>query len=252
MDAINRDLKKRPPLVEEDGRFCDRLKIAIGNQTARKFAIDNGISTTALHQYLTGKSEPTRPVVFAIAKGAGVNLDWLITGHGPMRKGETLPTAIELGAFTITNFDGNQIEAALDPNLIHMPVLSLEAACGKGRYGDNAYITSMVSATNDWFRLKVRKDPRDMCLIHALGDSMAPLIEDGDMVFFDKTAKDRPCDGIWVFSYEERLFLKRLQFLPDSKIKVISSNAAYEPYVINIDESFRLFGRYVAVLGFRT
>ncbi|GAB1351360.1 hypothetical protein MASR1M12_00900 [Erysipelotrichia bacterium] len=72
------------------------------------------------------------------------------------------------------------------------------------------------------------------------------------MVFFDKTSKNRPCDGIWVFSYEERLFLKRLQFLPDSKIKVISSNPAYEPYVISINESFRLFGRYVAVLGFRT
>ena len=262
LDAVQEASKKRPSLDSDLGRFAERLHQLLDKQSARSFAIKAGLSVQSFHKYISGISEPTRPVMNSIAEAAGVHLEWLSTGRGPMRKNETLSAAADTGSgilaaaepqsFIITDFEGKQTEITLAPNLVHMPVLSLDVACGKGVYGDNAYVTSMVSATEDWFRLKVRKDPRDMCLVHALGDSMEPLIEDGDMVFFDKTSKNRPCDGIWVFSYEERLFLKRLQFLPDSKIKVISSNTAYEPYVISINESFRLFGRYVAVLGFRT
>ncbi len=256
------DDEKLPSLESELGSFSKRLHIIANGKPARTLALELGISPSTFHQYFKGQSEPTRPVLSIIADKTGVNLSWLIDGTGPMRKSEILPVVPDVGSnilaavepqpFTIINFEGNQTKVTLAPNLVHMPVLSLDAACGRGACGDNAYITSMISATEDWFRLKVRKDPRDMCLVHALGDSMEPLIEDGDMVFFDKTSKNRPCDGIWVFSYEERLFLKRLQFLPDSKIKVISSNTAYEPYIISINESFRLFGRYVAVLGFRT
>ncbi len=261
MELQKAKIEKVPTSEVEVGTFSDRLKKLVGEKSARAFAADLNISSSGFHQYLKGQSEPTRPVLSIIADKTGVNLSWLIDGTGPMRKNDTLPSAADTGGilaitapqpFTITDFEGNQTEITFAPNLVHMPVLSLDVACGKGAYGDNAYVASMISATEDWFRLKVRKDPKDMCLVHALGDSMEPLIEDGDMVFFDKTTKTRPCDGIWVFAYEDRLFLKRLQFLPDGKIKVISSNAAYEPYVINIDESFRLFGRYVAVLGFRT
>lgn len=256
------DDEKLPSSESELGSFSKRLHIIANGKPARTLALELGISPSTFHQYFKGQSEPTRPVLSIIADKTGVNLSWLIDGTGPMRKNDTLPATSDTGSailaaaesqpFIITDFEGKQTEVTLAPNLVHMPVLSLDVACGKGVYGDNAYVTSMVSATEDWFRLKIRKDPKDMCLVHALGDSMEPLIEDGDMVFFDKTTKTRPCDGIWVFAYEDRLFLKRLQFLPDGKIKVISSNAAYEPYIINIDASFRLFGRYVAVLGFRT
>lgn len=263
MKATKNNLTKLSTLPLKVESFAERLKIIIGDQSARSFASEIGLSSSAVHAYLIGKSDPTRAVLSTISHARDINPQWLLDGSGPMRKNNTFPSASDAGRgilaaaaepqpFIITDFEGNQTEVNLAPNLVHMPVLSLDAACGRGACGDNAYITSMVSATEDWFRLKVRKDPRDMCLVHALGDSMEPLIEDGDMVFFDKTSKNRPCDGIWVFSYEERLFLKRLQFLPDSKIKVISSNTAYEPYVISINESFRLFGRYVAVLGFRT
>jgi hypothetical protein len=39
-----------------------------------------------MHQYLKGKSEPTRLALIAMAHTADVNLEWLMTGEGPMKK----------------------------------------------------------------------------------------------------------------------------------------------------------------------
>jgi transcriptional regulator with XRE-family HTH domain len=66
--------------------FPDRLKMAIGAKSARSFAMQSGLSPTVIHQYLAGKSEPTRLALIAIASTAEVNLEWLITGNGAMLK----------------------------------------------------------------------------------------------------------------------------------------------------------------------
>lgn len=72
--------------------FPDRLKMAIGEKSARSFALQCGLSPTVMHQYLSGKSEPTRPAIIAIANTAEVNPGWLLTGDGPMKvvKGSVL------------------------------------------------------------------------------------------------------------------------------------------------------------------
>lgn len=71
-----------------DKGFPERLKTAIGTRSARSFAIECGVSPTVMHQYLSGKSEPSRLVLVAIAKTAAVNLDWLAIGEGEIRRGE--------------------------------------------------------------------------------------------------------------------------------------------------------------------
>lgn len=68
--------------------FVDRLKLVVEGGSVRAFARNAGISDTFLRQCLAGKSEPTRPVLIAIAKAAGVAVQWLATGEGPMRVAE--------------------------------------------------------------------------------------------------------------------------------------------------------------------
>jgi len=71
---------------EGENLFSSRLKLAIGKRSARSFALQCGLSATVMHQYLAGKSEPTRPAIISIANTAEVNIEWLMTGIGPMRK----------------------------------------------------------------------------------------------------------------------------------------------------------------------
>jgi transcriptional regulator with XRE-family HTH domain len=73
-------------IVDAIGRFPDRLKEAIGEKSVRSFASLSGLSPTVMHQYLAGKSEPTRLALIALANAAEVNLEWLMTGDGPMKK----------------------------------------------------------------------------------------------------------------------------------------------------------------------
>lgn len=63
-----------------DEKFVERLKSVIGEQSIRSFAIKCGFSNTVLGKYLTG-SEPSRPALIAIARTAGVSLEWLATGN---------------------------------------------------------------------------------------------------------------------------------------------------------------------------
>lgn len=60
--------------------FPRRLKQAMGNNSIRGFARNCGFSDTVLRQYLNGQSEPTRPVLLAMARTANVSLEWLASG----------------------------------------------------------------------------------------------------------------------------------------------------------------------------
>lgn len=63
-------------------RFAKRLHEAKGDESARSFAQRAGVSSNVMNQYLSGKSEPTRPNLMKIAEAAHVNLEWLATGRG--------------------------------------------------------------------------------------------------------------------------------------------------------------------------
>jgi hypothetical protein len=77
---------KLPSSENKLGSFSERLQQLAGDKPARTFAIELGISPSTFHQYFKGQSEPTRPVLSAIADKTNVSLQWLINGTGPMRK----------------------------------------------------------------------------------------------------------------------------------------------------------------------
>jgi len=65
--------------------FTERLRTLLDGRSARAFAQVAGVPTTTFNKIVNGVSEPTRPTLIAIARAAGVSLDWLVAGRGPMR-----------------------------------------------------------------------------------------------------------------------------------------------------------------------
>ena len=247
-------------LEEKDKSFANRLKAIIGNQSARSFAAEIGVSSSLVHAYLIGKSDPTRAVLSTILHKRNINPEWLLTGNGPMMKSEALSpvpsknlsqenSLANSKPYTITNLEGRQIDYKPSPNLINIPVLSMEAACGIGTFQNDTYVTAMFSATREWLARNLNRNPDHLFLIQAKGDSMKDTIKPNDMVFVDPEDAKSPSDGIWVFAIENQIFLKRLQFLPRQKLKVISDNPAYETYFLDLDEKIRLLARYIATLS---
>lgn len=70
--------------LKVDDGFAERLRLAIGEESENAFATRSGVSRPLLRQYLTG-SEPGMTKLVAIARAAGVSVEWLATGEGPMR-----------------------------------------------------------------------------------------------------------------------------------------------------------------------
>lgn len=83
-DVSEISVEERPSYEYEVGRFPERLRKAIGARSIRSFAAECGLSDTVLRQYLSGKSEPSRMALIAIAREARVRIEWLVSGTGEM------------------------------------------------------------------------------------------------------------------------------------------------------------------------
>lgn len=245
------DTIKRQSYESELGLFNERLKLSLGEHSAKAFAQSLGLSVSGFYKYLKGESEPTRLILIAIADKANVNIEWLAKGVGLMRPTETSLVADPPPAtFKITNLVGRQVDFTPSPELCHMPILDIHLSCGNGHAIPTDAVKAVFSATREWIRKELHANPEDLALVYADGDSMADTIQSEEVVIVDRSRTKT--DGIWAFQYDEAIYIKRLQFFPGQKVQINSDNSRYQTYTIILDETFRLLGRVIAALPFRT
>lgn len=70
-----------------DSKLTDRLEILRGSRTQKEFAEWLGEGVTTVGSYFTGVSRPGIGFLESLAK-KGVNLNWFVTGEGPVYRGE--------------------------------------------------------------------------------------------------------------------------------------------------------------------
>lgn len=82
---------------------------------------------------------------------------------------------------------------------------------------------------------------------------MSPTYNHGDILFVDTGVTEVKVDAVYVFSLSQELFIKRLQRLPDTTLRVISDNKQYEPYVLDVRQrkDMRTHGRVVGAMNWR-
>lgn len=81
-----------PFLDSRIGQMPERIREAMNDQSVRGFAQKADITEGTLRNILNG-GIPRLDSVLRIADAGGVNIGWLVSGEGPMMKGD-LPTAI--------------------------------------------------------------------------------------------------------------------------------------------------------------
>lgn len=74
-------------------------------------------------------------------------------------------------------------------------------------------------------------------MITGWGQSMAPTIKDRDPLLVDITIREFTGDGIYLFSHDEMLYVKRLQKKGKDRFKMISDNKHHEPEDIRVDDT---------------
>ncbi len=72
--------------------------------------------------------------------------------------------------------------------------------------------------------------------IHVDGESMEPTLQDGSIVFIDRTQTNINKDGIFIAATTAGLFIKRIRQRADGMVELISDNKAYSPEVLSPEE----------------
>jgi phage repressor protein C with HTH and peptisase S24 domain len=134
--------------------------------------------------------------------------------------------------------------AAAQRNAGHVavPRLPLDASAGQGAIvGDEVPVDTIFFSTR-WLRAH-GFDPGFLSAISVVGDSMEPVLRDGDDILVDQ--RPRPLsDGIHVVRVGESLLVKRVQTGPAGRVVLESANPAYRPIELPIDE-LQVIGRVV-------
>ena len=119
-----------------------------------------------------------------------------------------------------------------------VPRLALEASAGPGSVQG---ATAVEEIPFDAFRFSRRwlrengLEPAQLSAIRVMGDSMDPLLRDGDEILVDRTPRAFR-EGVHVIRLGEALHVKLLQAVPPGRLRLISKNVAYEPVEVAMSD----------------
>jgi SOS-response transcriptional repressor LexA len=208
-------------LAKRLGVIQDSLGIGTQKELADRF----GISESYASDVLTGKKSVGEQLLTALAKN-GVNLNWLFLGYGP-------------GPF----------QSAVEERTAYIPHYSIALSAGAGAFPPAAQQIEDYSPyrAEELKRLASRLDT--VVELEVAGDSMTPTLLPGERVLVDMNKALEVKDGVWAVRIDNALLVKRLQRRPGNVIRVLSDNAAYEPYEVQLgaDERFAVIGRVLMV-----
>lgn len=108
---------------------------------------------------------------------------------------------------------------------IDVPRLPLGASAGPGAFADGEQVIGTLRFSSRWLRGQ-GLDPAMLSTILVQGDSMAPLLHDGDEILVDRTPR-APRDGIHVVRIDGALLVKRLDTGRPGVIRLLSENPVY-------------------------
>jgi len=111
----------------------------------------------------------------------------------------------------------------------------IRASAGGGAYGfDEDFET--ITLDEKIMHNMVGLGNTELEAIHVDGESMEPTLQDGSIVFLDRSQTNINKDGIFIASTTTGLFIKRIRQRADGMVELISDNKIYSPEVIAPDE----------------
>jgi len=112
----------------------------------------------------------------------------------------------------------------------------IRASAGGGAYGFDEEDHEMISIDEKIMHNMVGMGNTELEAIHVDGESMEPTLQDGSIVFVDRTQTNINKNGIFIASTTGGLFIKRIQQRVDGMVELISDNSLYPPQSIDPNE----------------
>lgn len=128
-----------------------------------------------------------------------------------------------------------------------LPRLDVAASAGPGRIADGEAMAGREPIAEDTLR-RLGTRAEDCSVVRVRGDSMEPLLADGDLIVVD-TARRRPDtrgNGLWVVRTDGELRVKRIA-ATGGALRLVSDNPAYPQEVRPLGE-VEVIGRVVRMM----
>ncbi|PXY91390.1 S24 family peptidase [Gilliamella apis] len=121
-------------------------------------------------------------------------------------------------------------------------VLNITASAGHGFLNNDIIeVIKCIEYDNDQAKTLFNGMPSsNLKVINVSGDSMQGTFECGDAIYIDITVNQFQSDGIYVFTFGNGLYVKRLQMIKN-KLVVLSDNKQYRDWEITTDEFDQLY-----------
>ena len=195
----------------------------------KELSVITGLTTAAISQYKTGKILTLNAMAAQkIADALGVNVEWLVTGEGNMIK----PNIISLD-----NADSDKLPAGF----VQIPEYKICFGAGEAEEPTYEEIQDCVPA---YFRSTFFSDrginPKNCKRFKVIGDSMIPLINDGDYITVDCTPKDYiENNQVYALVFDHSLRIKRL-IKSFKSLTIRSDNPIYSDEVLTLEEAAQM------------
>lgn len=128
-----------------------------------------------------------------------------------------------------------------------VPLLDVAASAGSGAFSNGEQLAGRVDFDEKWLR-KMGADPSRVKLIRVKGDSMLPLLADGDDIMVDETAATRALKkGVHVIRMDDALLVKTVKPLTGGRLSVLSENEAFQSWPDVAANDVTIIGRVIWV-----
>ena len=184
-----------------------------------------GASRASIYNYQKLKPEPGVRFLLKLARQAKVRPEWLLLGTPPVADDD----------------DSGDWETHLSNTNTAVPIYDVAVSAGDG-------VVALEEAPQDFHGfpkdyLASMGQPSNMKMIKVRGESMEPEIQSDSYVMFD-LGQCTPADAVFVVRTDDMLQVKRLSLLGGKKAELLSTNPAYRPIPVDLDDpSFQIIGR---------
>ena len=203
------------------------IKAKFKNQA--DFAMAVGVTQATISRYISGSTAPSFAVLQKMSSLLGVEFNGI-----PFL---------------------NPIENPSDKEIIQIPFYYSEVSAGSGTQGATGDF-EYLSFDKHWLQnMFLLKNTKDLFSLKVKGDSMEPIISEGDIVFAKIHSEYSNTQGIYIVCYNDEYFIKKLQFKNKGIIKIISQNTDYDPIDVNLEDpdiSFRIIGKIVGRISIKS
>lgn len=209
------------------------MKTGLGLRTDADLARHLGIRSSTLANWRSRESLNYDTV---FANREDLDLHWLLTGEGEMRRGATLAAVV---APVVA--DDVDDEGALPRLRIPIYMNGLSAGTGRG-IEPSSELVEYGEVIEAWLRHELRIDPRLAFVARVWGDSMSPLINEADFVIGVRE-ETLYAEGIYAVVYNGDLLVKHVQ-QEGARVMLISENSRYRRREVDpSQDGFYVLGR---------